>query len=401
MSARKGLLSILRQIRLQAVHDSAVILAGGRGERMLPITEFQPKALVPIFGVPIIKLQIEQLQRLGIRKVHILTGHLGEDIQNYIKTQSFEIEVICIQSDPNFEPGKRLVNSLSVLPDEFLLLYCDNFIPDDKLILDQIHSPKEVSMILQVRDAGNIKLKNGEECFYMSKDRHATTPYVELGYLSIRSEDFKEILQETLDLNLTFKIYSEKYTMSYLILASEYQSVSDFSRYIRQGLQGKIMILDRDGILNEKMAPRVYLNSLDQLFYEKGYIEIFKALGSLGFNFVIASNQPGIATGEVAPEFLSELHRKITDDLRAMGVNILAFYVCMHHWDDNCECRKPKPGLLNQIVSDFSLTLNSTYFVGDEEKDMQAAKSAGIKGVKFPAIDFQHKLKSDFEFNLD
>ena len=371
---------------------TAVILAGGKGERMFPITEFQPKALVPIHGVPIIKLQVEQLQRLGIQRVYILTGHFGEDIQNYITTQSFQIEVTFIQSDPNFEPGKRLVDSFSVLPGEFLLIYCDNFIPNDKMISDQINSLKEMSMILQLRDAGNIGLKNDGECIYLSKSRQTTTPYVELGYLSIRSEDFKKILQEKLDLNLAFKIYSEKYAMSYSILTSEYQSISDFQRYIRQGLQGKIMILDRDGILNEKMAPREYLSSLDQLVYVKSYIEIFKALGNLGFNFVIASNQPGIATGQVSPEFLSKLHRRMTKDLRAMGVNVLAFYVCKHHWDDNCECRKPKPGLLNQIVSDFNLISNSTYFVGDEEKDMQAAKSAGIEGVKFPNKEFLHLI---------
>jgi D-glycero-D-manno-heptose 1,7-bisphosphate phosphatase len=178
--------------------------------------------------------------------------------------------------------------------------------------------------------------------------------------------------------------------MSYLVLSSEYQSISDFKRYIRQGLQGSVMILDRDGILNEKMEPRKYLDSFDQLIYKMDYIETFRVLGSMGFNFVIASNQPGIGTGQVAPEFLSELHRKMTDDLRAMGVNILAFYVCKHHWDDNCECRKPKPGMLNQIVSDFDLTPNSTYFVGDEDKDMQAAESAGVKGVKFPNIEFLH-----------
>lgn len=368
------------------MHDSAVILAGGKGERMLPITEFQPKALVPILGVPIIKLQIEQLQRLGIQRVHILTGHFGEDIQNYIETQSFEIEVVCIQSDPSFSPGKRLVNSLSVLPNEFLLLYCDNFIPNDEIVSDQINSTTDMSMILQVREAGNIELKD-EVCIYVNIERKPSTPYVELGYLSIRSKDFIEILKETQDLNLAYEMYSEKYTMQYQVLHSEYQSISDFNRYIRQGLQGKIIILDRDGVINRKMAPREYLNSFDQLVYEKGYIEIFKALGSLGFNFVIASNQPGIATGQVTPEFLNELHRKMTDDLRLMGVNILAFYVCKHHWDDNCECRKPKPGLLNQIISEFDLTSNSTYFVGDEEKDMQAAESAGVKGVKFPNTD--------------
>lgn len=78
----------------------------------------------------------------------------------------------------------------------------------------------------------------------------------------------------------------------------------------------------------------------------------------------------------------------MTIDLRAFGVNILAFYVCKHHWNDNCICRKPKPGLLNQITEDFELNASTTYFVGDEDKDIQAALSAGMKGVLFPNNSF-------------
>ena len=78
----------------------------------------------------------------------------------------------------------------------------------------------------------------------------------------------------------------------------------------------------------------------------------------------------------------------MTIDLRALGVNILAFYVCEHHWDDNCLCRKPRPGLLYQITTDFCLTASATYFVGDEDKDLQAGLSAGMKGVLFPNNDF-------------
>jgi D-glycero-D-manno-heptose 1,7-bisphosphate phosphatase len=78
----------------------------------------------------------------------------------------------------------------------------------------------------------------------------------------------------------------------------------------------------------------------------------------------------------------------MTIDLRAFGINILAFYVCEHHWDDNCICRKPKPGLLNQIAEDYDLAVSATYFVGDEDKDLQAARAAGMKGVLFPNIDF-------------
>jgi len=122
------------------------------------------------------------------------------------------------------------------------------------------------------------------------------------------------------------------------------------------------------------------------------YIKIFETLGGLGYNFVIASNQPGVATGEVSEDFLNNLHRKMTNDLREYGVNLLAFYVCKHHWDDYCSCRKPKPGLLNQIAADFQLSPKETYFIGDEDKDMNAAESSGMLGVKFPAPYFLDKL---------
>ena len=371
---------------------SAVILAGGKGERMFPITEFQPKALVPVLGIPILKLQIDQLERLGIRNITILTGHFGEDIQNYVNSQSFKIDIVCLQSEPALEPGERLARSLSSFSKEFLLLYCDNFIPDDEMVLSQINSDSEVSMVLQLRNSGNFQLRDNLTCVYIQKDRDSNNPYVELGYISIRSEYFKGILMETLDLNRSFKIFSEQHKMSYSILNSDYQSISNFPRYTQQELQGKIIVLDRDGILNKKMAPRKYLSAFNELVYEMKYIKIFEALGVLGYNFVIASNQPGVATGEVSEEFLNKLHRKMTGDLRAFGVNILAFYVCKHHWNENCICRKPKPGLLNQIANDFQLSPGATYFIGDEDKDLEAAESAGMLGVKFPFRNFISKL---------
>ena len=374
------------------MHETAVILAGGRGERMLPITEFLPKALVPVLGVPMLKLQIDQLERLGIQKIVIITGHISDEIQGYINSQSYKVEIVCIQSEPNFEPGERLARSLQSLPEEFLLLYCDNFIPDDEVILSQINSESEMSMVLQLRDSGNIQIIDSLACVYIQKNRDSRSPYVELGYISIKSENFKSILLQTLDLNLSFKLFSEQNKVSYLILDTDYQSISDFQRYIRQGLHGNIIILDRDGILNKKMAPRQYLKTFSDLMYEMQYIKIFETLGGLGYNFVIASNQPGVATGEVSEDFLSELHRKMTNDLRAFGVNILAFYVCKHHWDENCICRKPKPGLLNQIADEFALSVSTIYFVGDEEKDIQAALSAGMQGVLFPNNEFLRRF---------
>jgi len=367
---------------------TAVILAGGKGERMLPITECQPKALVPIFGVPIIKCQIDQLIRLGIEKIFILTGHLGNQIEDYIYAQNYLTEVICIQSNSDLGPGERVVNSLEDLPQDFILLYCDNFIPNDDLIRAQIHTTDEISLILQRREKGNLRINISGNAEYVQEARSLDNPYVELGYISMRSGMFREILMESGNINLSLKAFSKQYKIGFVELKSNFQSVSDFERYISQGLQGKIVILDRDGILNKKMGPRKYLHSMDQLVYENHNVETFAKLGELGYNFVVASNQPGIATGEVSPAFLSELHQRMTSYLRDKGIHLLAFYVCNHHWDDMCECRKPKPGLLNKITLDFHLNAKETVFVGDEDKDVEAAESAGMKGIKFPSEKF-------------
>jgi D-glycero-D-manno-heptose 1,7-bisphosphate phosphatase len=115
-------------------------------------------------------------------------------------------------------------------------------------------------------------------------------------------------------------------------------------------------------------------------------------LSNKGFNFIVATNQPGIATKEVSELFLANVHQKITNDLRKLSINILTFYVCKHHWDDSCECRKPKPGMLNQAIKDFNLKRNNLIFIGDENSDLRAAEAAGISGIKFSANDSKFNL---------
>ena len=143
------------------------------------------------------------------------------------------------------------------------------------------------------------------------------------------------------------------------------------------------------------MEKRKYLTSLEMLSYEDGNLEILSKLGKEGFSFIVATNQPGVAIGNVTESFLIGLHQKITNDLRLRGVNILSFYVCKHHWNDLCECRKPKPGMLNQAIKDFNLTKKCLIFIGDEKTDMQAAIAANITGIEFDAQNTtlnEHKI---------
>jgi len=376
--------------------NTAFILAGGKGERMLPITELQPKALVPINGVPIIKLQVDQLIRNNITKIIILTGYLGEQIRQYVDSLNYGPIVSCIESNPELTPGERLIEGFKSVSDSYILLYCDNFIPNDNIIKQQLNTKNGVSIIIQKRDEGNIYINQDLSAVYDGKERKRSNPYVELGYLAVNSNEFNKQIINYKDINTALENFSKTNILKFNELIGDYYSLSNFTRYINQNLHGKIIIVDRDGIINTKMEKRKYLTSLEMLSYEDGNLEILSKLGKEGYSFIVATNQPGVAIGNVTESFLIGLHQKITNDLRLRGVNILSFYVCKHHWNDLCECRKPKPGMLNQAIKDFNLTKKCLIFIGDEKTDMQAAIAANIIGIEF---DAQNKTLNEHKIN--
>jgi D-glycero-D-manno-heptose 1,7-bisphosphate phosphatase len=188
-------------------------------------------------------------------------------------------------------------------------------------------------------------------------------------------------LQKTQDLPKTLQQLSEELVCSAIVSGSIVNSISNFKTYVENLKDRKIVLLDRDGILIEKMPHQKYLSNIKDYkpIYENW--ESLKEVSKLGVDFLIATNQPGVATGEVSEEFLTDLHIKLVSDLLNYGVNILSVYICKHHWDENCNCRKPKPGMLLEAMQAFAINSVSTLYVGDELKDSVAASSAGIDYV--------------------
>jgi len=365
---------------------TAVILAGGRGERMKPVTEHQPKALVPIFGKSILEKQIDQLIGIGVEEVIVLAGHLGEQIEIFLDKKNYKPKVICNISDPDFSSEERLLQYLEHLDKEYVLIYCDNFIPNDETILDQFRATEQIKLLIEKRDVGNFSVEFST-LKYSGDSRKKTSPFVELGYIAVRNSMFNSLLRETKCFKKVFELLSISGLLSYQELFEGYFSVSNLQRYVEQNLHSKIIVLDRDGIINHKMPKREYLSSIDQLSYIEENLQIFSNLSKEGYNFIVASNQPGVTLGIVSEEFLADLNQRITSDMRLIGVNILAFYICKHHWNDKCICRKPKPGLLTSICMDFKLTPQNTTFIGDEDTDLEAANLAGMKSIKFSNSD--------------
>ena len=112
----------------------------------------------------------------------------------------------------------------------------------------------------------------------------------------------------------------------------------------------------------------------------------------MGFLVIVVTNQPVIARGEITPEQLEEIHRKMETLLGAEGAYVDAIYYCPHHPDSGfageipelkkvCDCRKPKPGMLLRAADDYHIDLAASWMVGDQKMDIQAGKNAGCRAV--------------------
>ncbi len=138
------------------------------------------------------------------------------------------------------------------------------------------------------------------------------------------------------------------------------------------------VFLDRDGTINEEMG---YINDLSRLKILPGVASALKLLKSYGFKLIVISNQSGPARGYFPKELVFETNELLQKRLKKKGASIDDFFICFHHPEENCPCRKPKPGLILQAIEKYSIDLEKSYLIGDKIIDIETAKNAGIKGI--------------------
>ena len=135
------------------------------------------------------------------------------------------------------------------------------------------------------------------------------------------------------------------------------------------------VFLDRDGVINENRED--YVKSLDELKLLPGAVEAIARLSRAGFRIVIVSNQQGVGRGLIQTETLELINRKILDELAAIGAAVAGIYYCPHLKEEDCECRKPKPGLLIKASKELGIDLARSVLVGDSPHDVEAGRSVG------------------------
>lgn len=141
----------------------------------------------------------------------------------------------------------------------------------------------------------------------------------------------------------------------------------------------KLIILDRDGVINQDSDD--YIKSVDEWKPIPGSIEAIANLSKAGYTVTVATNQSGISRGFFDEFELAAMHQKMCDLVEEEGGLINGVFFCPHGPDDDCECRKPKIGLIEQIKCEFGANAEQHPFVGDSAKDVMCAKLTGCTPV--------------------
>jgi len=140
-------------------------------------------------------------------------------------------------------------------------------------------------------------------------------------------------------------------------------------------VSSKLIILDRDGVINHDSDE--FIKSPAEWIPIPGSLEAIARLHQAGYRVVVATNQSGIARGLFNMLTLNAIHQKLHDAAQRVGADIDAIFFCPHSAEDNCDCRKPKPGMLQEIGKRFDISLKGVPTVGDSLRDLQAGYVCG------------------------
>ena len=386
-----------------------VIMAGGKGTRISEISKDVPKPLIKIGDKPILEHELLCLKKQGFTDILITVSHLGDQIINYFGDGSklgIHIDYF-FEKEPLGNAG-ALFEIKDKLTDDFLLLNADSLFDIDFKRFVEYHKAKGGLATLFTHpnshpyDSGVIIAdSNNKVVRWLNKEDDRPKWYknrVNLSkkLISNRPDTPKvdldrQILKPLAGSGQMFCYDSPEYVKDMGTPDRFYHVLEDYkngfvtSRNLLN--KQKAIFLDRDGTINKFVG---FLRDIDDFELLDGVTDAIKKINNSGYLAIVVSNQPVIARGEVSFEQLDEIHNKMETLLGNEGAFLNAIYFCPHHPDKgfegerpefkfDCDCRKPKPGMLLKAAKDFNIDLSQSIMIGDDENDVLAGNAAGCK----------------------
>ena len=403
-----------------------VIMAGGRGTRIAELFPDIPKPLIPVDGMPILEREIRSLASQGFKDIILTVGYLADKIIAYFgdgSQLSVKIDYF-VEETPLGNAGALFQLKKKIGEEPFFLLNADAaFDVDFNRMLDfhKKHGglvtlfthpnshPYDSGLIIANKDGNVEKWLSKEDKrpqWYNNRVNaglHVIDPKVlELslnnleidpttGYPKGKVDLDRQILKPLCGTGKMFCYDSPEYVKDMGTPERFHQVEADYKNGVVQAKnlhnKQKTIFLDRDGTINKYVG---FLRNIDDFELIEGVSEAIRKINQSGYLAIVVTNQPVIARGEVTWDELHEIHRKMETLLGKDGAYIDGIYICPHHPDKgfegerpeykfDCDCRKPKPGLLLQAAKDFNIDLSQSIMIGDSERDVEAGGNAKVK----------------------
>lgn len=402
-----------------------IIMAGGRGTRISELFPDIPKPLIPIEGIPVLEREICSLAAQGFTDIVLTVSHLHEKIEAHFGDGSkwgVHIEYF-VEESPLGNAGALFKLDLK---EDFLLLNADAVFDVDFNRMVAFHKahgglvtlfthpnshPYDSGLIL-ADEQGRVEkwlAKEDERPRYyrnrVNAGLHVISPKVleaidgsrvgekDENGKTIKIDLDRQLLKPLAGTGKMFCYDSPEYVKDmgtperYHSVAADYRKGTVQAKNLKN--KQKAIFLDRDGTINQYVG---FLRDIDDFVLIDGTAQAIRKINASGYLAIVVTNQPVIARGEVTVPQLQEIHQKMETLLGLEGAYLDAIYFCPHHPHKgyegeipelkiDCNCRKPKPGMLLQAAKDFNIDLNRSYMIGDSENDVKAGIAAGCKTV--------------------
>ncbi|WP_294412648.1 HAD-IIIA family hydrolase [uncultured Ruminococcus sp.] len=403
-----------------------VIMAGGKGTRISSVASDIPKPMIKIDGVPVLEREICCLREQGFTDLILTVSHMSEQIIGYFGDGSrlgVNIEYF-VEEQPLGNAG-ALFKLRDKLTEDFLLLNADAVFDIDfnrfvdyhrkkgglvTLFTHPNSHPYDSGLLIADGDGTALKWLAKEDQrpqWYRNRVNaglHVISPKAldmsgidadavgtEKDGKTVKVDLDRQILKPLCGTGKMFCYDSPEYVKD-MGTPDRYAAVcADFKNGVVQAknLRSKqrAIFLDRDGTLNKYVG---FLRNTDEFELVSGAAEAVKLINASGCLAIVATNQPVIARGEVTFDELAEIHNKMETLLGHEGAYLDGIYFCPHHPHKGyegevpelkieCECRKPKAGMLLKSAEDFNIDLSQSWMIGDGENDILAGKAAGCR----------------------
>lgn len=399
-----------------------VISAGGKGTRISSIASDIPKPMIPIDGVPVLEREIMSLRDQGFDDIIITVSHLGNIIMNYfgdgskvspVTGEPFGVKIEYFYEETPLGTAGALFKLKDKLTEDFLLLNADAVFDVDFNRFVRFHKehgglvtlfthpnshPYDSALIITNSD-GSVNqwlTKEDERPDYYKNRVNAGLHVISPKVLDIEVDTPKidldrQILKPLVQSGKVFVYDSPEYVKDmgtperYYLVQQNFRDGVVSAKNLKN--KQKAIFLDRDGTINKYVG---FLKNEKYFELIPGVSSAVKSFNDNGYLVIVITNQPVIARGEVTIEELNNIHNKMETLLGKDGAYVDAIYYCPHHPHKGyegeitelkieCECRKPKPGLILKAAKDFNIDIASSWMIGDSENDILAGKNAGCK----------------------